>query len=216
MNWICDYCSTSNENEIKECFVCGRSRSEASILESRRKQREHEIEKINSYLYRTIFSRIKYIFLTLIIVSVILISILGTILVVNETIDEPVIIASKLLDYIYKNAIKKISDNSLFVFDNIISTINSDFQHNLDYIFVICTDKHNILRNLLFEPIFIHLNKNMTYITDMEDTLYKLLVKNLSLFGSIVRILYNEIRQTVTNFILVVISIFNNMKSNFL
>lgn len=44
MNWICDCCSSVNEERETECFVCGTPRSAASIREAARRAREERRE----------------------------------------------------------------------------------------------------------------------------------------------------------------------------
>ena len=40
MSWICEYCSTVNEDSDTRCFVCDSERSRESVLEARREVRE--------------------------------------------------------------------------------------------------------------------------------------------------------------------------------
>lgn len=40
MSWICEYCSTVNEDSDTHCFVCDSERSRESVLEARREERE--------------------------------------------------------------------------------------------------------------------------------------------------------------------------------
>ena len=53
MSWICDYCSTANEDRDKECFVCGRERSKESIREAKRAAREERTKRINEVVYKS-------------------------------------------------------------------------------------------------------------------------------------------------------------------
>lgn len=57
MSWVCDFCSSSNDDSVVECFVCGQRRSEASIQEARRRAREEKerrvMEKILKYSSQT-------------------------------------------------------------------------------------------------------------------------------------------------------------------
>lgn len=53
MSWICDYCSTANEDCDTECFVCGRERSKESILEAKRAAQEERTKHINEVIYKS-------------------------------------------------------------------------------------------------------------------------------------------------------------------
>lgn len=53
MSWICDYCSTANEDRDTECFVCGRERSKESIREAKRAAREERTKRINEVIYKS-------------------------------------------------------------------------------------------------------------------------------------------------------------------
>ena len=53
MSWICDYCSTANEDHDTECFVCGRERSMESIREATRIAREERTKRINEIIYKS-------------------------------------------------------------------------------------------------------------------------------------------------------------------
>ena len=52
MSWICDYCSTTNEDHNTECFVCGKSRSKESIREAKRIAREERSRTVNAEIYQ--------------------------------------------------------------------------------------------------------------------------------------------------------------------
>lgn len=51
MSWICEVCSTSNDEKEIECFVCGTARSEASIREGKIRAREEKIRKLEDGIY---------------------------------------------------------------------------------------------------------------------------------------------------------------------
>ena len=53
MSWICDYCSTANEDHDTECFVCGRERSKESIMEAKRAAREERMRHIHEVIYKS-------------------------------------------------------------------------------------------------------------------------------------------------------------------
>lgn len=52
MSWICDTCSTANEDHDRECFVCGEARSAESIREAERAEREARAERRSSTIYK--------------------------------------------------------------------------------------------------------------------------------------------------------------------
>lgn len=45
MGWICEICSTANEDTTTECFVCGQARSRESIREARSEERRKSKER---------------------------------------------------------------------------------------------------------------------------------------------------------------------------
>ena len=53
MSWICDYCSTLNDDSVTECFVCETPRSKESIREAKRAEREERSKRINIILYNS-------------------------------------------------------------------------------------------------------------------------------------------------------------------
>lgn len=53
MSWICDYCSTANEDCDTECFVCGCERSKESIREAKRIVLEERTKRINEVIYNS-------------------------------------------------------------------------------------------------------------------------------------------------------------------
>ena len=62
MSWICEICSSFNEDSITECFVCGQARSKESIRLEKRERREiktkkvfSNIEKVSNITLKTIF-----------------------------------------------------------------------------------------------------------------------------------------------------------------
>lgn len=50
MSWVCDVCSTDNDDESLECFVCGAPRSEASIKEGKDKKTKEKFGKVSDFL----------------------------------------------------------------------------------------------------------------------------------------------------------------------
>lgn len=46
MSWICDYCSTANDDRSKQCFVCGKERSKESIREANRAKITQTLQRI--------------------------------------------------------------------------------------------------------------------------------------------------------------------------
>lgn len=59
MAWICDNCSTANEDSQKVCFVCDTPRSEASILAEKERERAEKERLIRAKVdyYRSMIRR---------------------------------------------------------------------------------------------------------------------------------------------------------------
>ena len=75
MSWICDYCSSNNDEETRVCFVCGCCRSAASIREARRKAKQKKIREFANWLYNKVFFAIK-----IAVISVVALFIIGLII----------------------------------------------------------------------------------------------------------------------------------------
>lgn len=54
MSWICENCSTVNEDSMSLCFVCGTKRSEEQILEAKRIVREEKTNRVNTIIYNVV------------------------------------------------------------------------------------------------------------------------------------------------------------------
>ena len=76
MSWICDICSSANEDSTTECFVCGQARSRESILLERRERRERKTKKIFTSVDKSSNIILKTIFILATVLSATLISIL--------------------------------------------------------------------------------------------------------------------------------------------
>lgn len=63
MNWICDCCSSVNEERETECFVCGEPRSAAAVREAKRRAREEKLEaRLRAmHTYLTITGRVLFV-----------------------------------------------------------------------------------------------------------------------------------------------------------
>ena len=75
MSWICDYCSTANEDRDTECFVCCRERSKESIRAAKRAAREERTKRINEAIYKGITITGKVMFFS----SIVLFSVIALI-----------------------------------------------------------------------------------------------------------------------------------------
>ena len=75
MSWICDYCSTANEDRDTECFVCCRERSKESIRAAKRAAREERNKRINEAIYKGITITGKVMFFS----SIVLFSVIALI-----------------------------------------------------------------------------------------------------------------------------------------
>ena len=55
MSWICDECSSNNDDDAGECFVCGAPRSRASVREAARRRRQETSDAVGSVLCSRVF-----------------------------------------------------------------------------------------------------------------------------------------------------------------
>ena len=54
MSWVCEYCSSANDESQRECFVCGNSRSAASIRAAKRERRAERATCVGRRVWRGI------------------------------------------------------------------------------------------------------------------------------------------------------------------
>lgn len=54
MSWVCEYCSSANEESRTDCFVCGNPRSAASIRAAKRETRKKHAERAGRRLWRSV------------------------------------------------------------------------------------------------------------------------------------------------------------------
>lgn len=80
MSWICDICSSANEDSTTECFVCGQARSRESILLERRERRERKTKKI----FTSVDKASNIIFKTIFIIATVFCAILTSILIIKK------------------------------------------------------------------------------------------------------------------------------------
>lgn len=80
MSWICDICSSANEDSMTECFVCGQARSVESIRLERRERRGRAIKNV----FKDIDKVSNIILKTMFILTTILCSILTSILIIQK------------------------------------------------------------------------------------------------------------------------------------
>lgn len=64
MSWVCEYCSTSNDDHDTVCFVCGQERSMDSIREAKRIEAAERTKRVCEITYKctTIAGKIFFIF----------------------------------------------------------------------------------------------------------------------------------------------------------
>lgn len=54
MSWVCEYCSSANDEGQRDCFVCGNPRSAASIRAAKRERRAERTVRTGRRLWRGI------------------------------------------------------------------------------------------------------------------------------------------------------------------
>lgn len=55
VSWICDECSSNNDDDTLECFVCGARRSQASLREAARRRRREKCNAVGEVLTAKVF-----------------------------------------------------------------------------------------------------------------------------------------------------------------
>jgi len=59
VSWICEECSSNNDDDSMECFVCGAHRSRASLREAARRKREQRRDAVGAVLCTKVFTGLK-------------------------------------------------------------------------------------------------------------------------------------------------------------
>lgn len=62
MSWVCDFCSTCNEEKTLECFVCGQPRSAESIREGKERLKAERFVRFNKFIFDVVYSKLKIVF----------------------------------------------------------------------------------------------------------------------------------------------------------
>lgn len=123
MSWICDLCSTNNEDDTSVCFVCGTPRSKESYAASRIRKRERIYNMVGDFLVRKV-----YLGLLIALLCLILIFFVGSLIG---------ILTGGVLDHFFEGAqslFNKISSNfmnSIPVLENNFSGIGQRIVGNL-------------------------------------------------------------------------------------
>ena len=63
MSWKCDICDSYNDDSLKQCFVCGQTRSAESIKKAKIHAKEEKLSKLNEKIYKNSFGFLKIVFL---------------------------------------------------------------------------------------------------------------------------------------------------------
>ncbi len=147
MSWVCEYCSTSNDDHDTVCFVCGKERSVESIREAKRIAAEEKSEHICEITYKcaTLVGKIFFI-LTIVLFSVMILVLLfqkmrsGTLddvlsngIVLGENIAENFKLIyseniSSIMVQIGNSPVYNVSNNAKAMWSSMIDDFNSLFE----------------------------------------------------------------------------------------
>lgn len=70
MSWICEICSSANEDYCRECFVCGQVRSKESFRKERRNKREKSLSAVFNKTDRVAGIALKTIFIVALVLCI--------------------------------------------------------------------------------------------------------------------------------------------------
>lgn len=73
MSWVCDFCSTCNEEKTLECFVCGQPRSAESIHEEKKRRKADGFIRFNNFICDVVLPNLKVVFVGIIALASIII-----------------------------------------------------------------------------------------------------------------------------------------------
>ncbi len=138
MSWICDYCSTSNEDSSTECFVCGESRSEASLREARARLHEERVEKFNKLFYKWSMGISRTIFIASTISFTVAALIIIVMKLMNGSIDDFVNAIIQTGAHVGNNIALTFTQNGVKIIENMSYSTLFDMGDNIEYIAIKC------------------------------------------------------------------------------
>ena len=115
MSWICEYCSTVNDEDCIQCFVCEKERSKESIEAANQIKREERIRRINTTIYTST-------------------SILGRILCISSIVLFSIVALVALIFKMKNGAIGDIVSSSISIIENVGKNFKLLFGVNFDLI----------------------------------------------------------------------------------
>ena len=122
MSWICENCSSFNEDLTTECFICGHIRSRKDILIEKRAQREVKVQQIIKSVDNVLNTVLKAIFLSATILSAILLGLLIVPKAINGRLGDVMENLIMIAEYAIFNVI--------LLFEHIINIFKYNFGNN--------------------------------------------------------------------------------------
>jgi len=122
MSWVCEFCSTVNEEDDRVCFACDQERSAADIERARYKERIKRIKGRFLLAYNVMFNIAKYLFW----ISTVILSVMLTIiLILKITGEQTGSIFGTLLEMVLKckTNIFTVFSNTSLIANNIVYII---------------------------------------------------------------------------------------------
>lgn len=147
MSWLCEICSTINEDDNTECFVCGHERSKESYREARRAKRQVIYNMIGNFLISKVFLGIKILLICL---SVML-------------------FAGALISIIANDVYESFPGNALRVWDHICNNVGVNFIDRTKILMACVAIKIQVNTNCL--PIFEIISANVASALTLQQSI---------------------------------------------
>lgn len=153
MSWVCDFCSSSNDDSSVECFVCGQHRSEASIREARRRAKEEKERAMSEKIFKYSSRISQILFITSLSISAIMATLMLVLMAINGNLSMPVesgvlivrhfgtrisgsfaINTAAIARHIANSSLLLLSQNAVSIRDFAFAGHSSILDHNITYV----------------------------------------------------------------------------------
>ena len=141
MSWICDYCSSCNSDSDLVCIVCDAHRSEASIREAKRIEREKRREQNKEKAYAGVLTAAKILFFAGITMFFLSATIAVIMKVIRGGLNEIPASLITVGEHFFENVCDIYKVNCLIIFEKLKRIDVSFVTENLEFLLTAMGDK---------------------------------------------------------------------------
>ena len=198
------------------CFVCGLPRSEESIKEGKRREREERAARLNAEIFKKTYGISKSVFIFGITVSFIIVAIMIIIKIVNGQLDNIWNSATAVAGRIGKNLRVSFAENLPLLIERVISGHTADFLKNIRGLWVVISENLAFIPKTAFE-IIPRVSKNNIDISYKNAIIpmARNISSNVGMFIAIVEGLFSNAEASIGYLINVAIGIINGIGKHF-